>query len=143
MSQASMLGDIQAAISGSIAAIQEKIERLEQAKRDINAEQDQCTSEIKKIDQPALGNSWTGSRADSFDDSRDAALKEMERIVSEEYDSYIQSIENKIALLKIELAAAQAASAVAQGAERLLDKGEEFVEDVGNTINSLKGWLFN
>lgn len=45
-------------ISNRSADIEEKIDRLKKAKRDIENEQDQASVEIKKLLQPSLDSSW-------------------------------------------------------------------------------------
>jgi len=141
MSQSGTLGQIQAAISGRAAEIQEKIERLKQAKGKIETEQNECTGEIKQILKPELGTSWVGNRAEKFQNSRKAAYTEMETIISDKYSEYIRSIESKIRFLEAELAAVQYASGVAQEVGRLISRGETFIDQVNEGIASLKGWI--
>ncbi|MBM7647492.1 uncharacterized protein YukE [Bacillus ectoiniformans] len=141
MSHSSTLSHIQAAISSRASDLSEKIERLNQAKKDIQSEQDECLGEIKKILNPDLGNQWVGKRAAEFQEFRQAAYTEMESIIKDKYDDYMSSISLKILQLQAELAAAQAASFAAQEIGSLINKGEDFIDQVSDGIASLKGWI--
>ncbi|WP_425401983.1 YwqH-like family protein [Gracilibacillus lacisalsi] len=128
-------------ISNRSADIEQKIERLKEAKRDIEAEQDQAFIEIKQIEKPSLDLSWEGAEANKFDEDRREAYQVMKTKISN-YDHYIYRIDWEISQLKLQQNTLDIASSIAYQADRLLDQGEEAVEAFGRKINELKGWLF-
>ncbi len=128
-------------ISNRSADIEQKIERLKEAKRDIEAEQDQAFIEIKQIEKPSLDLSWEGTEANKFDEDRREAYQVMKTKISN-YDHYIYRIDWEISQLKLQQNTLDIASSIAYQADRLLDQGEEAVEAFGRKINELKGWLF-
>ncbi|MFJ7754237.1 YwqH-like family protein [Peribacillus muralis] len=139
---ANTLREIHSAISGRMSDVSEKINRLEQAKRLINEEQNTCLGEIGKIKYPELAGSWTGKRAGDFQDARSDAYKAMSTIIHVDYDDYQEKIEGKITMLNIEKTALNAAGTIAHEADVLLGKGETFIEQLESKISYLKGWLF-
>ncbi|WP_324186994.1 YwqH-like family protein [Gracilibacillus thailandensis] len=128
-------------ISNRSADIEQKIERLKEAKRDIEVEQDQAFIEIKQIEKPSLDLSWEGTEANKFDEDRREAYQVMKTKISN-YDHYIYRIDWEISQLKLQQNTLDIASSIAYQADRLLDQGEEAVEAFGRKINELKGWLF-
>lgn len=82
------------------AVIDEKIQRLQEAKRDIEAEQSESMNEIVRIKEPALSDLWNGSHADKYDTSREEAYDTMHQI-TEDYDGYVTKIEWKIRELRL------------------------------------------
>ncbi|USK58761.1 YwqH-like family protein [Peribacillus asahii] len=142
MSFSGALNQIYNEISSQSAAIDEKISRLVQAKRKIKQEQNLSLQEIPKILEPQLGDSWKGSRSDSFDKFREKAHTGMVTIINDEYDDYVQSIENKINLLQIERSVLDFTSGLANEASQLIGKGEEVFAELESKINDLKGRLF-
>ncbi|WP_340372675.1 DUF5082 family protein [Peribacillus sp. FSL E2-0218] len=139
---ANSLREIHSAISGRMSDVSEKINRLEQAKRQINEEQDICLGEIRKIIHPELAGSWTGNRADDFQDARSDAYKAMSTIIHADYDDYQEKIEGKITMLNIEKTALSAAGTIAHEADALLEKGEAVIDQLESKLSYLKGWLF-
>ncbi|MGC4378122.1 DUF5082 family protein [Fictibacillus sp. Mic-4] len=142
MGLSDMLGDIHASISRKSADVDEKISRLEEAKRKIDREQNSSLVEIKRILRPDLGNGWMGKRADSFHDFRNDAYKDMEKVCHDDYDDYKSSIEWKIKELEAERGLLNMAKKAAHEADVLAEKGEHALEELGNKINDLKRWLF-
>jgi translation initiation factor 2 alpha subunit (eIF-2alpha) len=136
------LSGIYSAISGQAAEIEEKIRRLRQANGEIAEEQGTGLIEIHRILKPNLADQWMGKRAQRFDEDRNEGYEEMRRILTEEYDGYQSRIENKIQALEMQLAAIRAAESLANEIGDLIDKGEEFVEEVGSKMASLKEKVF-
>ncbi|TVX80238.1 DUF5082 domain-containing protein [Peribacillus simplex] len=122
--------------------VNEKINRLEQAKRKIKEEQNACLGEIAKIKNPDLAKSWTGNRAEDFQDARSDAYKAMSTIIHDDYDDYQEKIDGKIMMLNIEKKALSAAGTIAHEADVLLGKGEAVIDQLESKISYLKGWLF-
>jgi hypothetical protein len=142
MDFSNVLHGIHASISNASADIDAKIERLRRAKSEIDNEQNVSLGEIKKIQEPYLGNSWTGSLARKFDEARDEAFNVMKEIVNDDYDRYKETIESKIDTLQQERMALIIASALAHEAEGLLAKGEKAVDQLEYAISDLKRRLF-
>ncbi|WP_299832318.1 DUF5082 family protein [uncultured Metabacillus sp.] len=138
MSLSDMLYSIQRSISSQSNDLEEKIQRLTQAKNDINREQDLLLQEIKKIKQPDLGKEWTGVRADNFDREREDAYTIMQRIGQIDYSSYQRLIESKINSLEIEQSVLNVTKALAYEAGQLIDKGEDAVDELASRISDLK-----
>ncbi|MDM5304473.1 YwqH-like family protein [Peribacillus frigoritolerans] len=139
---ANSLSEIHSALSSKTSDVNEKINRLEQAKRQIKEEQNACLGEIAKIKNPDLGKSWTGNRAEDFQDARSDAYKAMSTIIHDDYDDYQEKIEGKIMMLNIEKKALSAAGTIAHEADVLLGKGEAVIDQLESKISYLKGWLF-
>ena len=140
MSDSDFLSQAFNTISGRSAAIDEKIQRLEQAKGDVQAEQSESMNEITRIKDPALADMWKGSHAETYDTSREDAYETMHKI-TEDYDRYVTTIEWEIRALQAQRAALDFAGSIARAADELLDKGEEMVEAAAAKINQLKGLL--
>jgi uncharacterized protein YukE len=142
MSLASTLYEIQRTISSQTNDIDEKIERLRQAKNDISREQDLLLQEIKKIKQPELGREWTGKRANDFDNEREDAYSVMQQIGQIDYSGYQRLIESKINSLEIEQSILSVTRALAYEAGQLVDKGEDAIDELSDKISDLKRRLF-
>lgn len=142
MSFSDTLTQIYSEISSKSAAIDEKISRLQRAKQDIAEEQRVSLEELPNILKPALDVLWKGSHAASFDESRENAHKEIADITNQDYDSYKESIQEKIDALQLQQGALDIASGLAYQASQLLDKGEEAFEELGNKLNDLQRRLF-
>jgi uncharacterized protein YukE len=142
MSLASTLYEIQRTISSQTNDIDEKIERLRQAKNDISREQDLLLQEIKKIKQPELGREWTGKRANDFDNEREDAYSVMQKIGQIDYSGYQRLIESKINSLEIEQSILSVTRALAYEAGQLVDKGEDAIDELSDKISDLKRRLF-
>jgi Domain of unknown function (DUF5082) len=136
------LNNIYQEIASQSDVLDEKITRLEQAKKDITEEQAISSQEISKMSNPDLGVSWTGSRAHSFHDSRTEAYDEMVEVVNTKYDDYIQKIQERITALEIERSFWDVTSSLAYEASQLLDKGEDAFEELGSKLDDLKRRLF-
>ncbi|OIK09009.1 DUF5082 family protein [Bacillus sp. MUM 13] len=130
------------AASSAIANFDEQIARLKAAKTDINREKDTGLTEIKAILEPDLGKSWTGERSESFEKARKKAHTAISNILNDDYDQYISEIESKITWLEIERNALAAANAAAAAAEKLVEKGEKTLEEVGHFINDFRKKVF-
>ncbi|MDM5214545.1 DUF5082 family protein [Peribacillus sp. NJ4] len=139
---ANSLSEIHSALSSKMSDVNEKINRLEQAKRQIKDEQNACLGEIAKIKNPDLAKSWTGNRAEGFQDARSDAYKAMSTIIHDDYDDYQEKIDGKIMMLNIEKKALSAAGTIAHEADVLLGKGEAVIDQLESKISYLKGWLF-
>lgn len=142
MDASDVLKSISSNISSASAYIEEQIQRLERAENKIEHEQNAGLGEIKKIKQPDLGKLWTGSRANYFQQDREAAYNTMSSILNNDYDGYKASIGNKIALLKMEKASADFAAQAASKISGIAAMGEHLADDIGNELNALKKrWL--
>ncbi|MTH55018.1 DUF5082 domain-containing protein [Bacillus mangrovi] len=82
------LSDARSMINGGISGLEEQIRRLQEANSKIAEEQNQGMNEIRTIQLPELANDWKGPRAIDFDESRDAAYKDMETVFTKDYDEY-------------------------------------------------------
>lgn len=136
------LNDIQSVIHSRSSDIQEKISRLRDAKNAILNEQSQLLNEIKQIQQPELHNNWMGPRSEEYHVERDSALQAMRQIGHENYDEYVSSIESKIHSLEAQQGVISFYGNLANDAEYLLSKGEDFYEQVSHKLSDLKGRLF-
>ncbi|MGP4041758.1 YwqH-like family protein [Gracilibacillus sp. D59] len=141
LSDSDFLSNAFSIISSRSAEVDQKIERLKEAKRDIEDEQDQAFMEIKQIKKPSLDQLWEGTEANKFDEFRDEAYQVMKRKISN-YDHYISRMNWEISQLQLQQNTLDVASSIAYQADRLLDQGEEALEDFGRKVNELKGWLF-
>ncbi|MGG0789256.1 DUF5082 family protein [Peribacillus simplex] len=139
---ANSLSEIHSTLSSKMSDVNEKINRLEQAKRQIKDEQNACLGEIAKIKNPDLAKSWTGNRAEDFQDARSDAYKAMSTIIHDDYDDYQEKIDGKIMMLNIEKKTLSAAGTIAHEADVLLGKGEAVIDQLESKISYLKGWLF-
>ncbi|MCY7783111.1 MULTISPECIES: YwqH-like family protein [unclassified Bacillus (in: firmicutes)] len=140
MGYESMLADIKSSLNGKISDVEDKIEKLKKAKKDIDTLQEEAITEIKEIVKPELGKHWTGTKADDFDKGREEAKSEASKIVNDKYNEYMASISGKILDLEIQKATYAGELVLANTAGDLLAKGEDFVEEAGKHISKLKWW---
>ncbi|ALC80308.1 MULTISPECIES: YwqH-like family protein [Bacillus] len=133
---------IRSAISGEVADVEEKIDRLNQAKKEIEHQQNDYLGECRKILKPELAKSWTGSRANKFNDSRDEAHQTIENILNHEYESYKDRIDWEIAQLNMQKETLSFAGILAREAVEIADAGQDAWEAAGDKFNDLKRWLF-
>ncbi|MEC0392508.1 YwqH-like family protein [Bacillus subtilis] len=140
MGYESMLADIKSSLNGKISDVEDKIEKLKKAKKDIDTLQEEAITEIKEIVKPELGKHWTGTKADDFDKGREEAKSEASKIVNDKYNEYMASIQSKIFWLETEKFELNLTKSAANAAGDLLVKGEDFVEEAGRQISKLKWW---
>lgn len=140
MGYESMLADIKSSLNGKISDVEDKIEKLKKAKKDIDTLQEEAITEIKEIVKPELGKHWTGIKADDFDKGREEAKSEASKIVNDKYNEYMASIQSKIFWLETEKFELNLTKSAANAAGDLLAKGEDFVEEAGRQISKLKWW---
>ncbi|AEP92665.1 MULTISPECIES: YwqH-like family protein [Bacillus] len=140
MGYESMLADIKSSLNGKISDVEDKIEKLKKAKKDIDTLQEEAITEIKEIVKPELGKHWTGTKADDFDKGREEAKSEASKIVNDKYNEYMASIQSKIFWLETEKFELNLTKSAANAAGDLLAKGEDFVEEAGRQISKLKWW---
>ena len=140
MGYESMLADIKSSLNGKISDVEDKIEKLKKAKKDIDTLQEEAITEIKEIVKPELGKHWTGTKADDFDKGREEAKSEASKIVNDKYNEYMASIQSKIFWLETEKFELNLTKSAANAAGDLLSKGEDFVEEAGRQISKLKWW---
>ncbi|AKL78074.1 MULTISPECIES: coiled-coil domain-containing protein [Bacillus] len=138
MSHSSTLSHINSTISHKLGEVEHQIDKLKEAKREIESLQEEGVSEIRDILRPHLDHHWTGTFAEEFDDRRDQAHTEAYRIVTDKYDGYIYRIGLKMTQLEIEKGGLLAARSIAREAEHLLTLGEEALDTVGEKIQSIK-----
>ncbi|AFI30217.1 MULTISPECIES: YwqH-like family protein [Bacillus] len=140
MGYESMLANIKSSLNGKISDVEDKIEKLKKAKKDIDTLQEEAITEIKEIVKPELGKHWTGTKADDFDKGREEAKSEASKIVNDKYNEYMASIQSKIFWLETEKFELNLTKSAANAAGDLLAKGEDFVEEAGRQISKLKWW---
>ncbi|MEC1612026.1 YwqH-like family protein [Bacillus mojavensis] len=140
MGYESMLADIKSSLNGKISDVEDKIEKLKKAKKDIDTLQEEAITEIKDIVKPELGKHWTGTKADDFDKGREDAKSEASKIVNDKYNDYMASISGEILDLEFQKATYAGELVLANTAGDLLAKGEDFVEEAGKHISKLKWW---
>lgn len=138
--EASFLSQAFTVISGRSSDIEEKIQRLNQAKQSIITEQTESMNEIKHIEKPTLDGIWNGERAKKFDDDREEAHQTM-KTITDNYDHYVQRIEGEIFQLNAQKGLLDIAGSIAHQADKLLEKGEEVASELGQKINDIKGRL--
>lgn len=129
-------------ISGQTAEIEEKINRLQQAKTAIVNEQATCMNEIRRIQEPAINPLWQGAMGDEFDQYREEAYSLMKSIVTNNYDLKVRMIEGKITELNMQKGFLDVTSSLVRAADDLLTKGEEAAQELGRKISQIKGRLF-
>ncbi|KIN54628.1 DUF5082 domain-containing protein [Bacillus subtilis] len=140
MGYESMLADIKSSLNGKISDVEDKIEKLKKAKKDIDTLQEEAITEIKEIVKPELGKHWTGTKADDFDKGREEAKSEASKIVNDKYNEYMASIQMEIIQLESMKFLYDKELKLANFAGHTLSKGEEFLEDAVNQIKSIKLW---
>ncbi|MEC1735040.1 DUF5082 family protein [Bacillus mojavensis] len=140
MGYESMLADIKSSLNGKISDVEDKIEKLKKAKKDIDTLQEEAITEIKDIVKPELGKHWTGTKADDFDKGREDAKSEASKIVNDKYNDYMASISGEILDLEFQKATYAGELVLANTAGDLLAKGEDYVEEAGKHISKLKWW---
>ncbi|MCY8930069.1 DUF5082 family protein [Bacillus subtilis] len=140
MGYESMLADIKSSLNGKISDVEDKIEKLKKAKKDIDTLQEEAITEIKEIVKPELGKHWTGTKADDFDKGREEAKLEASKIVNDKYNEYMASIQMEIIQLESMKFLYDKELKLANFAGHTLAKGEEFLEDAVNQIKSIKLW---
>ncbi|MCE4049771.1 MULTISPECIES: DUF5082 family protein [Bacillaceae] len=141
MSLSSILANLGGDVSGKIDNIERKIKRLRSAKNKVANEQDAMLEEIRQLKKPDLDKNWVGKRADEFDGKREDVYQTMSDIGNREYEYYQSSIENKINFLEIEKASLHGIGVLVSEANKLLDRGEEMVEDVKGKISEIRRML--
>ncbi|MCY7771752.1 DUF5082 domain-containing protein [Bacillus haynesii] len=143
MSHKSTLDNIQSAISQNLTDIENKIDKLMDAKKEIQTEHADGIVEIRQILNPHLDQHWTGKFAADFDKERDEAHTSMHDIVNEKYLDYIATIEREILQLKSNKAFYEGLGITAGVADSLIKQGEKVADELNDTINSIKkklGW---
>ncbi|WP_257348168.1 DUF5082 domain-containing protein [Pseudalkalibacillus decolorationis] len=136
------LNDLKNVISSRSSDVQEKIDRLRQAKSDIRNEQSYLLGEINQIQRPELARSWMGTRSGDFENDRGEAFKTMMRIGNDRYEDYERIIEMQINSLEMQKGFIDGAFALANEADQLLSKGEEAFDDIQAKIDSINWRLF-
>ncbi|GAA0287491.1 DNA repair exonuclease SbcCD ATPase subunit [Gracilibacillus halotolerans] len=141
MSDWNFLKDAFATISDRQDEIDEKIQRLKQAKTAIETEQDAALKEIKRIYQPSLNRMWEGTDGEDYDSARQDAYESMQRYIRQ-YDFHLMEIDRKIRQLELQRGALDVTSSIARSAQYFLEQGEEMANVASTQINKLKGRLF-
>ncbi|KIL51168.1 YwqH-like family protein [Jeotgalibacillus campisalis] len=145
MDLAGELNNLTSSITSQRSNIAADIQRLETALSDIKREQETGFQEKKTLTEPELGASWKGTRADSFDEDREAASEKMDQILHYDFSMYISSIESKISTLQNQIAALTALDIVSNEAEDLIRKGEDAIDSaiskLGEIRKGLASWL--
>lgn len=140
MSYASYLANIKSSLNGKISDVEDKIEKLKKAKKDIDTLQEEAITEIKEIVKPELGQHWKGTKADDFDKGREDAKSEASKIVNDKYNEYMSSIQMKVVGLEADKLLYTGELYAANLAGETLAKGEEFLDEAAKQINKLKWW---
>ena len=102
MGLGSVLDGLLGEVSGRVSDVEGKISKLRTAKSKIEHEQAVSLKEIEHIKKPELGDKWTGTLSDDFDEKRTAAYDNIKGILDGDYDGYIREIETKIWALEAE-----------------------------------------
>ncbi|KJL05268.1 MULTISPECIES: YwqH-like family protein [Priestia] len=143
MGLGSVLDGLLGEVSGRVSDVEGKISKLRTAKSKIEHEQAVSLKEIEHIKKPELGDKWTGTLSDDFDEKRTAAYDNIKGILDGDYDGYIREIETKIWALEAEKGALSGLNAVIGEADSLLAKGEEAYDAVENKISEIRKGLFS
>lgn len=130
MGLSGLLAQFVAQINNQSAGLNDRINRLENAKREIKQEQSSALTDWNTSLTPGLETNWEGDRASTFLDSRKKAYDDMLQIFHNKYDEYIQMIDLKLNDLEWEKSALSIAKGLTREAERLLKNGEEAAEDL-------------
>ncbi|WP_195782987.1 DUF5082 family protein [Priestia megaterium] len=143
MGLGSVLDGLLSEVSGKVSDVEGKISKLKTAKSKIENEQATSLTEIKQIKKPELGEKWTGTLSDDFEEKRTAAYDNIKSILDGDYEGYIRQIEIKIGLLEAEKGALSGLNAAIGEADSLLAKGEEAYDAVENKISEIRRGLFS
>ncbi len=122
--------------------LDERIERLNQAKLKVQTEQETVLQEIKELKKPDLQNSWVGDRANQFEEQREDVYQVMLLIGNNSYDIYQSTIQSKINSLELQRSGLNALNNIASEVNRLLDFGEEVYDEVSSKISHIRRELF-
>ena len=141
MSDWNFLQNAFSTISSRQEDIDEKIQRLKQAKSALEAEQDAALKEIKKIYQPSLKRMWEGTDGEDYDSARQDAYESMQTYIRQ-YDFHLMQMDGKIRQLEIQRGALDITSSIARSAQYFLEQGEDMANAASKKINQLKGRLF-
>ncbi|AQX54737.1 DUF5082 family protein [Priestia flexa] len=133
-----MLQSFSSTISGNVADAEEKIQRLKTAKTEIENEKKRSLVEIKEVKEPDLGDHWKGDISTNFDDNRKQAYNEINDIITNDYDDYINAINHKITWYEAQKGFYSGVSYLVNEAESLLNKGEDAVADLENKISEIR-----
>ncbi|MDR7241861.1 MULTISPECIES: YwqH-like family protein [Priestia] len=143
MGLGSVLDGLLGEVSGKVSDVEGKISKLKTAKSKIEHEQATSLTEIEHIKKPELGEKWTGTLSDDFEEKRTAAYDNIKSILNGDYDGYIREIETKIGLLEAEKGFFSGLNAAIGEADSLLAKGEEAYEEVESRISAIRRGLFS
>ncbi len=141
MGLAAELAQFVSRINNQSAELNDRITRLENAKREIKQEQSSALTDWNTSLTPGLETNWEGDRASTFSDSRKKAYDDMLQIFHNKYDEYIQMIDLKMNDLKWEKSALSIAKELTGEAERLLKKGEGAAEELGRKVKQIRRHL--
>ncbi|MBP3041622.1 DUF5082 family protein [Bacillaceae bacterium Marseille-Q3522] len=137
------LQNIYGVLSSRSASVDEKITRLQRAKRKIEEEQNASAYEIRKITVPDLGAAWKGKRSHTFENAREDAFREMEKILHWDYDDCKQEIDSKINDLDKQRDFLNYVSGLAYQTGELLKQGDEVYEEAAERLNDLQRRLYS
>jgi hypothetical protein len=135
------LAQLSSYINHQSANLNDQINRLEKAKREIKKEQNGAFDEWNTNLVPYLDTYWEGNRASSFYDSRKSGYEEMLNIFRFKYDEYLQKIDSELRVLEIDRSALSISRSLTIDAERLLKKGEEAAEELQGKIKQIRRHL--
>ena len=136
------LSSLQGLINGKASEIADQLRRLREAKGEINSEQNLLLGEIRNLRQPDLSDQWVGPLSDKYDADREASYQSMVQIGNEQYDLYKRVIDSRIHSLEAQQSHFSFLGSLANEAESLLHKGEDYAEGVTAKINHIKGRIF-
>jgi len=137
MDLSGQLSSFRSAMASRNADLSADIQRLEEAKGKIMSERDMGLQELKQLTEPELGTSWKGTRADAFNEDRHLSKEKLNQIFTNDFETYISSIEAKINQLQMQMAALAALGSVANEASDLISRGEEAFDAAQDKISSL------
>lgn len=107
------------------ADLDDQINRLKRAKRELAQEQEADLQDLRLLLNPEIGREWEGSRARAFDRKRADARDAMRTHLSHDLALYQQRIEDQMAILKQEGNHLQTIGAMVKDAEHLLAQGKK------------------
>ena len=137
MGLSDQLSSLSQSLSSQKGAAAQDIQRLREAKQKVIHEQAAGYEERQKLTQPFLGAAWTGTRADAFNEDRDAASEKLNAILNVDFEGYIRAIEVEISLLESKMSVLVSLGFAANEVGDLINQGEEMVDAAQEKLTAL------
>lgn len=125
MGRSDVLESIFRILAHRSADLDDQINRLKRAKRELTQEQEADLQNLRLLLNPEIGGEWEGFRARAFDRKQDDARDAMKTHLSYDLALYQQRIKDQMAILKQEGNHLQNIGAMAKDAESLLAQGKK------------------